>query len=41
MDIPEGSAGIIAYGSLISLTSMEQTLGHKYQGPVNQVHLTG
>jgi len=41
MEIPEGSAGIIAYGSLISLPSMEQTLGHKYEGPVHQVHLTG
>ncbi len=41
IEIPEGSAGIVAYGSLISLPSMEQTLGHKYQGPVNQIHLTG
>ncbi|MGA2533833.1 MAG: gamma-glutamylcyclotransferase family protein [Candidatus Aminicenantales bacterium] len=41
MEIPEGLAGIVAYGSLISLTSMEQTLGHKYQGPINQIHLTG
>jgi|WetSurMetagenome_2_1015567.scaffolds.fasta_scaffold303929_2 hypothetical protein len=41
MDIPGGSAGIVAYGSLMSLPSMEQTLGHKYQGPVNQIHLTG
>jgi len=41
IEIPEGSAGIIAYGSLISLPSMEQTLGHKYQGPINQIHLTG
>lgn len=41
MEIPEGSAGIVAYGSLISLPSMEQTLGHKYQGPIHQIHLTG
>jgi len=41
IEIPEGSAGIVAYGSLISLPSMEQTLGHKYQGPINQIHLTG
>jgi hypothetical protein len=41
IEIPEGSVGIIAYGSLISLPSMEQTLGHKYQGPINQIHLTG
>jgi len=41
MEIPEGSAGMIAYGSLISLKSMEQTLGHKYEGPIHQVHLMG
>jgi hypothetical protein len=41
IEIPEGSAGLVAYGSLISLPSMEQTLGHKYQGPINQIHLTG
>ncbi len=41
MEIPEGSSGMIAYGSLMSLQSMEQTLGHKYEGPRRQVHLTG
>lgn len=41
IDIPEGSTGIVAYGSLMSLPSMEQTLGHKYQGSIWQVHLTG
>lgn len=41
IEIPEGSSGIVAYGSLISMPSMEQTLGHKYQGPVHQIHLTG
>jgi hypothetical protein len=41
IEIPEGSAGIVAYGSLISLPSMEQTLGHKYRGPIHQIHLTG
>lgn len=41
IEIPEGSAGIVAYGSLMSLPSMEQTLGHKYQGPIKQIHLTG
>jgi len=41
IEIPEGSAGLIAYGSLISLRSMEQTLGHKYQGPIHQIHLAG
>jgi hypothetical protein len=41
IEIPEGSAGIIAYGSLISLPSMEQTLGHKYNNPIYEVHLKG
>lgn len=41
IEIPEGSAGIIAYGSLMSLPSMEQTLGHKYEGPIHPIHLTG
>jgi hypothetical protein len=41
LEMPEGSAGIIAYGSLISLPSMEQTLGHKYTGPIYEVHLKG
>lgn len=41
LEIPEGFAGIVAYGSLISLPSMEQSLGHKYEGPVYQVHLRG
>jgi hypothetical protein len=41
IEIPEGSDGLVAYGSLISLASMEKTLGHKYQGPINPIHLTG
>lgn len=41
LEIPEGLTGVIAYGSLISLASMEQTLGHKYEGPVHEVHLRG
>jgi hypothetical protein len=41
IEIPEGMAGIVAYGSLMSLPSMEQTLEHKYQGPIHQIHLTG
>ena len=41
IEIPEGSTGIVAYGSLMSLRSMEQTLGHKYEGSIRQVHLTG
>ena len=41
LDIPDGSAGIIAYGSLVSLPSFEQTLRHKYAGPIHQIHLAG
>ena len=41
LEIPKGFAGIVAYGSLISLPSLEQTLGHKYEGPLHEVHLTG
>jgi hypothetical protein len=39
--IPAGSVGIVAYGSLMSLSSMEQTLGNKYTGPIHQIHLEG
>jgi hypothetical protein len=39
LEIPKGLTGIVAYGSLISLPSMEQTLGHKYEGPVREVHV--
>ncbi|MBN2198443.1 MAG: gamma-glutamylcyclotransferase [Candidatus Aminicenantes bacterium] len=41
LEIPKGFAGVVAYGSLISLPSMEQTLGQKYEGPVHKVHLAG
>ncbi len=41
LEIPKGFSGIVAYGSLISLLGMEQTLGHKYEGPVHVVHLMG
>jgi hypothetical protein len=41
LEIPEGFAGIVAYGSLISLPSLEQTLGRKYDGPVHEIHLKG
>jgi hypothetical protein len=41
IDIPVGSSGIVSYGSLISLPSMEQTLKHKYEGSVHKIHLTG
>jgi hypothetical protein len=39
LEIKEGLVGIIGYGTLMSLQSMEQTLGHKYEGPIYQVHL--
>ncbi len=41
LEIPEGFAGLVAYGSLISRASMEQSLRHKYEGPIHEVHLTG
>jgi hypothetical protein len=41
LEIPQGSAGIVAYGSLISVPSLEQTLGHPYNGPIHEVHLGG
>ncbi len=41
IEIPAGSVGIVAYGSLMSLVSMEQTLGHKYSGPVHPIRLRG
>jgi hypothetical protein len=41
LDVPEGSAGLIAYGSLMSRVSMEESLKRKYDGPAYEVHLTG
>jgi hypothetical protein len=41
LEIPKGYAGIIAYGSLISPPSKEESLGHKYERPIHEVHLTG
>ncbi len=41
LEIPKGFAGIFAYGSLISRPSMEASLGHKYEGPLHEVHLKG
>ena len=41
LEIPEGFTGIVGYGSLISLPSMEQSLGHKYEGPIHEVHVKG
>ena len=39
IEIKEGHVGIIGYGSLMSLKSFEQTLGHKYADSIYQVHL--
>lgn len=39
IEIKEGFVGMIGYGSLMSLKSMEQTLGHKYKNSIYQVHL--
>jgi hypothetical protein len=41
MEIPEGMTGIVGYGTLISLPSMEQSLRHKYEGPSHEVHVKG
>jgi hypothetical protein len=41
LEIPAGSVGMIGYGSLMSLSSMEQSLGRKYKGPTYQIHLAG
>jgi hypothetical protein len=39
IEIKEGLVGMIGYGSLMSLQSMEQTLGHKYTDSAYQVHV--
>jgi hypothetical protein len=39
--IKEGYAGLVGYGSLMSLNSMEQTLGHKYIDSAYRIHLSG
>jgi hypothetical protein len=41
IEIKEGYVGMIGYGSLMSLKSFEQTLGHKYSQSIYQVHLNG
>lgn len=37
----EGYFGLVGYGSLISLQSMEETLGRRYQDSIYLVHLDG
>lgn len=39
--IPEGKVGMIGYGSLTSLQSIEEVLGRKYQDSIYLVHLDG
>jgi len=39
--IPEGYVGMIGYGSLMSVQSMEQSLGRKYLDSIYRVHLKG
>lgn len=39
--IPKGYVGMIGYGSLMSVKSMEQSLGHEYVGSIYRVHLKG
>jgi hypothetical protein len=39
--IQEGFAGMVGYGSLMSLKSMESTLGHKYSDSSYLIHLKG
>jgi hypothetical protein len=39
LEIKEGFVGMIGYGTLMSLQSMEQTLRHKYIDSAYQVHL--
>jgi hypothetical protein len=39
IEIKEGLVGMIGYGSLMSLQSMEQTLGHKYTDSAYQIHV--
>jgi hypothetical protein len=39
--IQEGFAGMVGYGSLMSLKSMESTLGHQYRDSSYLIHLKG
>ncbi len=36
-----GEHALVGYGSLLSIASMERTLGHKYSGPWHVVRLNG
>jgi hypothetical protein len=39
IEIGEGMAGMIGYGTLMSLSSLEKTLGHRYEGQAYPVHV--
>jgi len=39
IEIRKGLLGMIGYGTLMSLPSLEKTLGHPYEGQVYQVHV--
>ncbi len=41
IEIKPGMAGLVAYGTLMSKQDLEQTLGHKFEGQTDQVHLMG
>jgi hypothetical protein len=41
VEIKGGLVGMIGYGTLMLLPSLEKTLGHRYEGLAYQVHLTG
>ena len=41
IEIKENEVGMIGYGSLLSLKSMESSLGRKYTDSVYQIHLLG
>ena len=39
IEIGKGMAGMIGYGTLMSRSSLEQTLGHRYEGQALPVHV--
>lgn len=39
IEIKEGMAGMVGYGTLMSLPTLEQALGHAYAGQARQVHV--
>jgi hypothetical protein len=41
LHIPKGKVGLIGYGSLMSIQSMQQSLGHEYNNKPLNVHIKG